>query len=132
MDGGGIGESALGVEPPLLHAKDRVAANLFCIGREQRVVKTLQLGSGGGRTALDHAGQRRVREQATPQHHMARAGIGLHQLIHVLKIKDVAVIGHRERRALQRLAVKRFARRARVTIFCTRGCTISSASGMRQ
>ena len=31
VDGGGISESTLGVEPSLLHAKDRVAASIFCI-----------------------------------------------------------------------------------------------------
>ena len=79
-------------------------------------MKTLQFGRRSSRAALDHADKRRVREQAAPQHHMARAGIGLHQRIHVLKIKDVAVIGHRKRCTLQRLAVKHFARRARITI----------------
>ena len=47
---------------------------------------------------------------------MARAGIGLHQRIHILKIENVAVIGHGERRTLQRLAVKLFARRARIAV----------------
>ena len=37
VNGSGVGEGAFGVEPPLLHAKDRIAANLFCIGRKQRV-----------------------------------------------------------------------------------------------
>ena len=41
VNGSGVGESTLGVEPPLLHTEDRVAANLFCIGRKQRVVETL-------------------------------------------------------------------------------------------
>ena len=84
MNGSGIGEGAFGVEPPLLHTKDRVAANLFCIGRKQRVVETLQLSIRGSRTAVDHTSQSGVREQAAPQHHMACAGIGLHQRIHVL------------------------------------------------
>ena len=47
---------------------------------------------------------------------MARAGIGLHQRVHILKIKNVTVIGHGERRTLQRLAIKLFARRARIAI----------------
>ena len=47
VNGRGIGEGAFGVEPPLLHAKDRVAADLFCIGRKQRVVETLQFGYRG-------------------------------------------------------------------------------------
>ena len=133
VDGGGIGESALGVEPPLLHAKNRIAANLFCICREQHVVEALQLGGRGSRAALDHAGQCRIRKQAAPQHHMARAGIGRHQRIHVLKVKNIAVVGHGKRRPLQCLAIKRFARRTRVTIllhtrmhdqFCQRHATV--------
>ena len=79
-------------------------------------METLQLGGRDSRAALDHAGKRRVREQTAPQHHVARAGIGSHQRIHILKIKDIAVVGHRKRRTLQRLTVKRFARRARVAI----------------
>ena len=111
-----MSESALGVEPPLLHAEDRIAANLFCIGRKQRVVETLQFGCRGSGTALDHASERGVRKQATPQHHMARPGIGLHQRIHILKIENVAVIGHGERRTPQRLAVKLLARRSRIAV----------------
>ena len=133
MNGSGVGESALGVEPPLLHTKDRVAADLFCIGRKQCVVKALQLSSRGSRTALNHASQSGVREQATPQHHMARAGIGLHQRVHILKIKNVAVVCHRKRCPLQRLAIKLFARGARIAIllytrmhdqFCQRHATV--------
>ena len=45
VNGSGVGEGALGVEPPLLHAKDRITANLFCICRKQRVVEALQLSS---------------------------------------------------------------------------------------
>ena len=45
VNGSGVGEGAFGIEPPLLHAKDRIAANLFCIGRKQRVVEALQLSS---------------------------------------------------------------------------------------
>ena len=116
MNGSGVGESALGVEPPLLHTKDRIAANLFCIGREQCVVEALQLSSRCSRAALDHASERGIREQAAPQHYMARAGIGLHQRIHILKIKNVAVIGHGERRTLQRFAIELLARRARIAV----------------
>ena len=47
---------------------------------------------------------------------MARAGIGLHQRVHILKIENVAVIGHGERRAFQRLAVKLLARRSRIAV----------------
>lgn len=116
VDGGGIGEGAFGVEPPLLHAKNRVAANLVRIGRKQCVVEALQLSCRSSRAAGNHASQRGVRKQAASQHYVARSGIGLHQRIHVLKIKDVAVVGHRERRPLQRLAVKLFARRTRIAI----------------
>ena len=52
VNGSRIGEGAFSVEPPLLHAKDRVAANLFCICRKQRVVEALQFGCRGSRTAL--------------------------------------------------------------------------------
>ena len=79
-------------------------------------METMQFGCRGSRAALDHASQRGVRKQATPQHHMACAGIGLHQRIHILKIKNIAVIGNRERRTLQRLAIKLFARRARIAV----------------
>ena len=47
---------------------------------------------------------------------MACAGIGLHQRIHILKIKNIAVIGNRERRTLQRLAIELLARRARIAV----------------
>ena len=73
-------------------------------------MEALQLSGGSGRVALNHASQRGIRKQAAPQHYVACSGIGLHQRIHVLKIKDVAVIGHGERRPFQRLAVKLFAR----------------------
>ena len=116
VNGSGVGESALDVEPPLLHTKDRIAANLFCIGRKQCVMEALQLSSRCSRAALDHASERGIREQAAPQHYMARAGIGLHQRIHILKIKNVTVIGHGKRRPLQRLAVKLLARRARIAV----------------
>ena len=79
-------------------------------------MEALQFSCRGRRTAGNHASQRRVRKQAAPQHYVTRSGIGLHQRIHVLKIKDVAVVGHRERRPLQRLAVKFFARRARIAV----------------
>ena len=52
VDGGRIGKGALGVEPPLLHAKDCIAANLFCIGRKQCVVEAMQFGCSCSRTAL--------------------------------------------------------------------------------
>ena len=52
VNGSRIGEGAFGVEPPLLHAKDRIAADLFRICRKQRVVEALQLSSRGSRTAL--------------------------------------------------------------------------------
>ena len=68
------------------------------------------------RAAVDHASQSGVREQAAPQHYMTCAGIGLHQRIHVLKIKNIAVVCHRKRRALQRLAIKLLARRARIAV----------------
>lgn len=93
VNGRRIGEGAFGVEPPLLHAKDRVAPNLVRIGRKQHVMEALQLSGGSGRVALNHASQRGIRKQAAPQHYVACSGIGLHQRIHVLKIKDVAVIG---------------------------------------
>ena len=79
-------------------------------------MEALQLSSRGSRAALNHASQRGVRKQAAPQHYVTRSGIGLHQRIHLLKIKDVAVVGHRERRPLQRLAVKLFARRTRIAV----------------
>ena len=116
VNGSGVGEGAFGVEPPLLHAKDRIAANFVRIGCKQRVVETLQLGCRGNRAALNHASQRGVREQAASQHYMARAGISLHQRIHILKIENVAVIGYGERRAFQRLAVKLLARRSRIAV----------------
>ena len=121
VDGSGISESALGVEPPFLHAKDCVAANLFCIGSEQQVVETLQLSNGSGRAAVGHASQCRIRKQAAPQHHVARAGIGRHQRVHVLKIKNVTVVCHGKRRSLQRLAVELLTRRARITILLHTG-----------
>ena len=39
VNGRRIGEGAFGVEPPLLHAKDRVAPNLVRIGRKQHVME---------------------------------------------------------------------------------------------
>lgn len=62
----GIGEGAFGVEPPLLHAKDRIAANLFRICRKQRVVEALQLSSRGSRAALNHASQRGFASKPRP------------------------------------------------------------------
>ena len=79
-------------------------------------MEALQFSCRSSRAAGNHASQRGVRKQAAPQHYVTRSGIGLHQRIHVLKIKDVAVIGHRKRRPLQRLAVKLFARRTRIAV----------------
>ena len=47
VNGSGVNEGAFGVEPPLLHAKDRIAANLFRVRRKQRVVEALQLSRRG-------------------------------------------------------------------------------------
>ena len=92
VNGSGIGEGALGVEPPPFMRKTALAANLVRIGCEQRVVKrcssaavaagppaTMRASAGSGGRVPTLRGAFRDRP---------------HQLIHVLKIKDVTVVGH--------------------------------------
>lgn len=68
-------EGIFGVGPPFLHAKHRVAADLFLIGAEELVVEVLELGCCGSLPAVEHARQRGVGEDAAAEHHVARLRI---------------------------------------------------------
>ena len=68
------------------------------------------------RAAGQHPRQGRVGEHAAPEHHMAGRRVVAHQALKVGRIKDVPVVGHRKRGALQRLAIERAARRSLVAV----------------
>ena len=100
----------------LLHAEDRVAADLVDVCMEQLVVELSEFVRARSQAAGEHAREGRIGEQPASEHHMTGPRVRFRERIHVPRAKDVAVVGHREGRALERFAIRLPARFALVAV----------------